>query len=125
LQIIDETGPSLIVTGHDHRSTYFRYNEKEDRYRASDVIANFLMSMSSSYNHLPQEHGGGRFFRDFSQTTSGPAKNTLFRFDLGSTQNKTKDVHEIMVPTCSYRMGVTHMGYGAMQICKHCVQYIF
>jgi hypothetical protein len=28
-------------------------------------------------------------------------------------------VHELIVPTCSYRMGVAHMGYGAAVIGKH------
>lgn len=26
-------------------------------------------------------------------------------------------IHEIIVPTCSYRMGVDNMGYGAAYIC--------
>lgn len=29
------------------------------------------------------------------------------------------DIHEIIVPTCSYRMGVDNMGYGAMELCKY------
>jgi hypothetical protein len=29
-----------------------------------------------------------------------------------------KIIHEISVPTCSYRMGVPHTGFGAFNLCK-------
>lgn len=36
-----------------------------------------------------------------------PDNNNVFTYQLGST-----DMYEILVPTCSYRMGTNKIGYG-------------
>lgn len=40
------------------------------------------------------------------------------RLDLG-------DVHEIQIPTCSYRMGTKNMGYGLAYISKNYYHYYY
>ena len=38
--------------------------------------------------------------------------DVVYTFNL----NDTNELHEIIVPTCNYRMGVPNMGYGAAVI---------
>ncbi|XP_060519626.1 uncharacterized protein LOC132697898 isoform X2 [Cylas formicarius] len=45
--------------------------------------------------------------QDFHITPVTPENTKIFQFTLGST-----DMYEIMVPTCSYRMGTTKIGFG-------------
>ena len=40
--------------------------------------------------------------------------DVVYTFNL----NDPNELHEIVVPTCSYRMGVPNMGYGAAVIGK-------
>ncbi|KAK9887105.1 hypothetical protein WA026_020554 [Henosepilachna vigintioctopunctata] len=44
--------------------------------------------------------------------------NKVYKFNLGSS-----DLYEILVPTCSYRMGTTSVGFGFAIIEKDEVQY--
>ena len=43
-----------------------------------------------------------------------PGTGPVWQFQLNSAI-----VHELMVPTCSYRMGVPDMGYGAVTLGKY------
>lgn len=70
-----------------------------------------------------------------ANTNNGPyhddprdRRKDITDWDVHHIPLTSKDAHsfqEIAVPTCSYRMGVKHMGYGAAVISKYIVWHDF
>lgn len=50
---------------------------------------------------------------DFQIVPVSPENNQVFEYSLGVT-----DMYEILIPTCSYRMGTDKIGYGYAVIGK-------
>lgn len=49
-----------------------------------------------------------------------PGTGPIWQYQLNAGR-----IHEFIVPTCSYRMGVANMGYGAAVIGKFAVEVIY
>lgn len=103
-QVIENFQPNLIFSAHSHKSSYLRHIARSEK-RMVHIIHDFLLpgmshiSSSDPDNHLPEHL----------------YKESSIKLNLKTTE---RDLHEIQVPTCSYRMGVPNMGYGVMQLCK-------
>jgi predicted phosphodiesterase len=85
--------PHVIVTAHTHLARFFKCHDCRS---AADV--------DDLKKPLPPFHGQ---VRDLTHDGS-------VSFDL----NDLSQLHELAVPTCSYRMGVPNMGFGAAAISK-------
>lgn len=62
----------------------------------------------SGHEHRSNHFVGNRSTGEFIEVEKLAARGYLWKFDLNSEY-----LHEIMIPTCSYRMGMADMGYGA------------
>lgn len=91
---IDLLKPSLILSGHNHLSNHYKQERFSGR---STTIESFLRSTESL---LPGD-------------PTSVLTSKYFPFNLSRTG---ETLHEINVPTCSYRMGVPDMGYGYLEL---------
>ncbi|CAL8106924.1 unnamed protein product [Orchesella dallaii] len=89
--------PNLIVSAHSHSSTYMRYTSGTNN-QSPHIIHDFLLPNRKTTDQ-----------RDHDDLFA----KSPFTMDLKSIGS---EFHEILVPTCSYRMGVSNMGYGAMEL---------
>lgn len=87
-EIISQLHPSLIVSAHEHNSIHVVWDTQDDRSQTKSRVEEYA---SNSYTG-----------------------HSLWRLDV----NAWGVAQEIVVPTCSYRMGVPHMAYGFLFIDK-------
>ncbi|XP_050390608.1 uncharacterized protein LOC126809839 isoform X2 [Patella vulgata] len=86
--IIKEIKPQLLFSGHWHKSMHF--------------VCDSCLSDNADTSHWPVHR------RELSDI------NDYMYLDLTNSQG----IQELMIPTCSYRMGVTDIGYGVAIINK-------
>ncbi|KAI5732463.1 hypothetical protein M8J76_000501 [Diaphorina citri] len=87
-EIISQLHPSLVMSGHEHTSTHIIWETLEDP----------LYGRSRVEEYISNAHTG----------------SSLWRLNV----EERSVGQEVVVPTCSYRMGVPHMAYGFMFIDK-------
>ena len=99
---------NVIFTAHTHNSAYLRLKNKAD-YHALHVTHKFLMP-----HHKAAPPGW------FSNPGNAEEESHDVLSDISTIRLElSKDiVHEIHVPTCSYRMGTTNMGFGTFNLCQ-------
>jgi hypothetical protein len=108
-QVLEAFEPDLIISAHSHQSSYLRMVAGQKSFK--HIIRDFLLPGKS---------------HDIKSATEPSMVNqdqlllaqTSLKLDL-KPSGPGRYIHEIMVPTCSYRMGVPDMGYGAMQIYRN------
>lgn len=115
---MDQLRPQLIFSAHSHHSAYTQL-EGSEMVKMTDK---FLMAHKHPSRQWALE--GVPFLGYTAKPKSEiTADDTLqlqtsatitLQFDKGS-----RTVHEITVPTCSYRMGTPHPGFGAFHLCKN------
>ncbi|ODN06165.1 Metallophosphoesterase 1 [Orchesella cincta] len=98
-KVVEGFRPNLIISAHSHSSAYMRYTPGTSN-QSPRIIHDFLLPSRKGTNKLDHDHE--------DLYTKSP-----FTLDLKSVSS---ELHEILVPTCSYRMGVSNMGYGAMEL---------
>ncbi|CAG7835591.1 unnamed protein product [Allacma fusca] len=100
---IDLVNPSLIISAHNHRSNYFKLEHGSRNSVHLSGIKNFMTAKAES--------------KGFQESDLVLPTESLkyFSFNLNKAPSEGT-LHEINVPTCSYRMGVADMGYGYLQI---------
>ncbi|XP_021956458.1 cell division control protein 1 isoform X2 [Folsomia candida] len=116
--ILDQLRPQLIFSAHSHHSAYTQL-EGSEMVKMTDK---FLMAHKHPSRQWALE--GVPFLGYTAKPKSEiTADDTLqlqtsatitLQFDKGS-----RTVHEITVPTCSYRMGTPHPGFGAFHLYKN------
>ena len=90
--IMSTIRPQIVFVGHTHTSQIIQCFDCKDQSKRSLSTKELTTSFK----------GNGKPFTD----------NNVYRFQaLGDSA-----LHQIIVPTCSYRMGVPRMGYGAALI---------
>ncbi|XP_035709401.1 cell division control protein 1 isoform X4 [Folsomia candida] len=118
VKILDQLRPQLIFSAHSHHSAYTQL-EGSEMVKMTDK---FLMAHKHPSRQWALE--GVPFLGYTAKPKSEiTADDTLqlqtsatitLQFDKGS-----RTVHEITVPTCSYRMGTPHPGFGAFHLYKN------
>jgi hypothetical protein len=93
-KMVTELNPALIISGNDHRSSLIVFNE-DDSYQ---------YQRTTSFQLAPN--------------TETHERKAFHRMNLGKISDKIA-LKEIGVPTCSYRMGVSDMGFGALKLYKN------
>ena len=101
--------PSLIFGAHDHVSSYYRLNYGTQNSIHTSLRKNFLSPVDAS-----------RVTSSSSGDAPTAASDSIFQyFQMNIMEaKKDKSIHEIDLPTCSYRMGVSAMGFGELNVCK-------
>ncbi|XP_046391754.1 metallophosphoesterase 1 homolog [Ischnura elegans] len=95
-RVITQLHPQLIFSAHDHKSFHF---DADIDVRSGKIVGH--------YRVFPL--GGSEVALKTAAAKKAQGKSvSSWMFYLGDSI-----VHEIMVPTCSYRMGVPYMGFGA------------
>jgi len=129
-KLMEKLRPHVIFTAHSHFSTYTRLQESEVVQRTDDfLMAHKHESQQWTLNRIPF-----LFNRNSNTNTqNNPDEESLLQTSAKITLNLHLDklnginiasdgsrlVHEISIPTCSYRMGVPHVGYGAFNLYKN------
>lgn len=116
--------PHLIFSAHSHHSSYIQVEDAKLKRSSKNgflLAANHPSFQYSYANKLPFFKGQGH---DHSYGIDELDKETILLETSASITiqlnaiGEGKNVHEIAVPTCSYRMGVPHSGFGAFHLCK-------
>ncbi|KAG8228021.1 hypothetical protein J437_LFUL003656 [Ladona fulva] len=95
-RVLSQLRPHLIFSAHDHKSFHF---DADVDVKSGRIVGH--------YHVFPL--GGSDVALKTAAARKAQGKTSFsWMFYLGDSI-----VHEIMVPTCSYRMGVPYMGFGA------------
>lgn len=108
-KVLENFHPDLIVSAHSHQSAMIRLATVGKNEKKVHIVHDFLMP--NRVASITSESGPDLSNHEYQQHYA-----QSFRLQLKNPSNA--DIHEIIVPTCSYRMGVENMGYGALELCK-------
>ena len=119
-QVLDVLKPSIIFSAHDHRGQNIIAREiKKGIYDANFTV--FSQKTLKIFDKNPTDQPGkSDFYSIYLNPRKGDVEKQNQKNNLHSKNEKDDDsalidpemLHEIVVPTCSYRMGVKEMAFG-------------
>jgi len=99
----------VIFAAHTHESALLEFRKGSEN--ALHVTHKFLL------NHKSPSRSS--WFFNSEESNEPLSSSSGIRLQLQKVGEGDRDVvHEIHVPTCSYRMGTPDIGFGAFHLCK-------
>ena len=120
-QVLHELNPSVIFSAHDHRGQNIMARQlKKGQYDANFTV--FSQKTLKIFDKNPESQPGKNdFYSIYLYSHKNDMENQKKNSDKqetddGSEVNNSQMLYEIVVPTCSYRMGVKEMAFGIAAI---------